>query len=73
MNTFSEVIEKIQNNLSYNELWNLMEIIDCQIDKIGGEIALKSHDQSMIEYHSGKLTFSSDFEELKNKLDLCDD
>jgi hypothetical protein len=69
MGNFSEIIEEVKN-FDYEELQELNFITSKYIDEIEREKIYQAHIDSVNEYESGKMKFSSDFNELKKMLDV---
>lgn len=69
MSTFAETIE-IVKKFDYYELKELKILTTKYINEIEREKLLKSHKDSIKEFESGGLEFSSDINKLKNMLDF---
>lgn len=67
MNDFSSIIEDVKK-LNYDELQELNFVTGKYIAEIERDKIKKAHQESIEEYKSGNLKFSSDFNELKNIL-----
>ena len=68
MNNFSGIIEEVKK-LDYEELQELNHVTVKYIAEIEREKIKQAHEESLEEYKSGKLKFSSDIIELKNRLE----
>ncbi|OGU17573.1 MAG: hypothetical protein A2X61_15350 [Ignavibacteria bacterium GWB2_35_12] len=65
---FAELIEDVKK-LSYDELEELKHLADKYLIELEREGLYQSHIDSIKEYEEGKLTSSSDINELKKILD----
>jgi hypothetical protein len=68
MNNFSTIIEDVKK-LDYDELQELNFVTGKYIAEIERDKIKQAHKESLEEYKSGNLKFSSDFNDLKNILD----
>lgn len=68
MSNFSEVVEVVKG-FDFEELQELNFITSKYLTEIERDKLLQSHIDSVQEYQSGKLTFSSDYNELKKMLE----
>jgi len=68
MSNFSGIIEDVKK-LDYDELQELNFITGRYIAEIERQKIKQAHKESVEEYKSGKLKFSSDFNELKSILE----
>ena len=68
MNSFADIVEDVKK-LDFEEIKELNLITEKYLIELERDMLLESHKQSIIEYKSGKLKFSSDINELKEILD----
>lgn len=71
MNSFSDIVEDVKQ-LNYDELQELNFVTNKYIAEIERDKIKQAHEDSLDEYDSGKLKFSSDFNEIRNILDSND-
>jgi hypothetical protein len=67
MSDFAELVEDVKS-LQYDELIELQAITEKLKVKFEREELLKSHLESVQSYNNNELTFSSDFNAIKNTL-----
>ncbi len=68
MHDFADVVDKVQE-FDYEELVELQELTNKYIIEMKRDQIEIAHKESMEEYNSGKLHFTSDINELESILD----
>ena len=69
MSTFAEIVKDVQK-FDYEQLRELNFLTSKYISEIERDNLLKLHKESIKEYESGELEFSSDLNKLKEMLEL---
>lgn len=69
MNTLANIVEEVKH-LSLEEMEELRHLTERYIVEKRRQEFASDHEESLKEYKGGKLTFSSDINELRKSLDL---